>query len=67
MDLFGDLPEPTNTGCKNKAAVVEEETGQTGETEERGEKRKREADLDEQQVEEKDEAEKNDWLSWRVL
>ncbi|XP_015458134.3 integrin-linked kinase-associated serine/threonine phosphatase 2C isoform X2 [Astyanax mexicanus] len=59
MDLFGDLPAPTNAGCKNEASPVEEKTEEMDEkVEERGEKRKRDGDLDQQQVEEKDEAEK---------
>ncbi|XP_072546879.1 integrin-linked kinase-associated serine/threonine phosphatase 2C [Salminus brasiliensis] len=54
MDLFGDLPAPTNAVGKNKVPSEEEEKKK----EERGEKRKRDGDLDEQQVDERDEAEK---------
>ncbi|XP_036413945.1 integrin-linked kinase-associated serine/threonine phosphatase 2C [Colossoma macropomum] len=51
MDLFGDLPAPTNAGAgvKNEAPRQEED---------RGEKRKRDGDLENTQVDEKNKAEK---------
>ncbi|XP_017537002.1 integrin-linked kinase-associated serine/threonine phosphatase 2C [Pygocentrus nattereri] len=51
MDLFGDLPAPTNTGAEVKNEAPQQE-------EDRGEKRKWDGGLENKQVDEKNKAEK---------